>query len=205
VCRNIVTHHKGRTDVEIVIGEPSITVIHVVDDATDRPVSDVKLFWNCRRPKESTGGGLEPATWDADISAFRANAPAGEVEWSIHGVEHELVSDRFTSLVAGPNEITLRVRRNCGVVLYLEDGSHRIAWDDQVQWAVSLVRVDGDLRVRGAMGGSESHGAYYVVDAPGAYRVTIPPLAGFEPIAPFEVNVPPAGFAEHVVELTRHH
>jgi hypothetical protein len=53
-------------------------------------------------------------------------------------------------------------------------------------------------------GSGQSRGGHYLaVEHPGDYTVTLPPIKGFEPIAPRDVTIRDQEFSEIVVDLVR--
>lgn len=51
--------------------------------------------------------------------------------------------------------------------------------------------------------GSDGKSSYIAVDAPGRFRVTIPAIAGYQPIDPFEVEIAAGEFVEREIQLVR--
>jgi hypothetical protein len=101
----------------------------------------------------------------------------------------------------GTNDFTITLERACGLLLSLKDEGMTMAWPDQARYGIQVERLDGEGREQSS--GGEENAAYVAVSSPGRYRVTVPDIAGFEPVAPFEVQIKRAEFVEHEIALRR--
>jgi hypothetical protein len=191
----------GRSDVEIAIAPPADATLHLRDIQNGLPAEGVHLLWNCKRPSASSGGSMERTRWDADTKTYRFRAPAGEVELSIFESDWELESPELVTLQPGPNVLTLDVRRMAGIHLSLKEGDRIVPFPMEWFWSaeVKCLRGDGDGRAGSA---SEDEGTISVTVA-GLYVIAVPELPGFEPIPPFQVEVPDREFIEYTVQVVR--
>jgi hypothetical protein len=200
------TGPHGRTDVEIRIAEPADAAVRVVDVSDGQPVvcSDQEnlLSWNVSRPQESGAWSLGTASWNAVSRSYFLRAPAGDIEFSMRSGEYEFADpSHIVTLRPGPNEITLRARRSCGVILRLIDGEGLVSWDDRVQASTQVRSGDGSDAV--TMFSLDPKRLRIRLRTAGSYEVTVPDLAGYRPIAPFTIEVPAGTFVEHAITLER--
>jgi len=200
------TGPHGRTDVAIQIAEPADAVVHVVDSSDGQPVvcSDQEnlLSWNVSRPQESRAWIPGTATWNAVSRSYLLRAPAGDAEFNMSAEDYEFADPNpIVTLRPGPNEFTLRARRSCGVVLRLIDGEDVTSWEDHVVASTRVRSADGSDAV--TMFSSNLKRFRIRLQAAGSYEVTVPDLAGYRPIPPFTIEVPPGVFVEHAIALER--
>ena len=188
------TGPEGTDQAAIVIGDPADIRIHFVDADSGQPFdAPPKLLWNCVRPKESTGGGLEHGEWDGSLHATRLRAPAGEIELSVdfaQRTEYEVLDPLIVSAVPGQNDFTLRIRRAISVVLGVTIDGSPASWPG---WSKSddyfkarLASADDPVRIIRPCRASQTE-LDFSVNHEGRYTVTFPTLKGFAPVAPFEV------------------
>ncbi len=123
---------------------------------------------------------------------FEFRVPAGEVELSPMAGGRPQLPTLFP-VRAGENELVLELAAEHVVSIELFCGGRRI--EPSPLFAPHTLPVEGGQRRTG--------GAWIVVQGPGPYRVEFPPLPGFEPIEPREVDVPPGGVGRLAVELAR--
>jgi hypothetical protein len=197
----------GSTDVSIEIPDPADAAVRLVDDADGHPlITDAiedALWWNVRRPSESTHWSPKTAIWDPARQLFSLRAPIGPIELSVHLWEIETVEgETVVVLKPGSNDIALRVRRSNGITLTMRDGPSPMSWEDQSRWDVRVRAIDGS-KVRSTTGYSDRFEYRIRVSRPGLYEVTIPALPGFEEIEPFTIDVPAGEFVRHEIQLTR--
>jgi hypothetical protein len=203
------TGPHGRSDVEIRIAEPADAVVHVVDESDGQPIAssdpERELSWNVRRPQESRAWSLGTATWDAASRSYSLRAPAGEVEFMMRDENYEYVEpageDRLVTLYPGSNDVTLHVRRSCGIVLLLMDGEDVVACEDDFMVSTRIRSGDGTKAVTTFSSNWKRHRIR--LRAAGSYEVRVPNLAGYRPIAPFTIEVPAGTFVEHSIALER--
>ncbi len=200
------TGPDGTESAQIVIGDPADVVVHALDDLTGAPVrARHMLLWNCKRPVESTGGGFDHVEWDEARQAWCFRAPAGEVELQLTGEprdELEPVEPRFFTVLPGRNEITVRLRRATGLRLSLEVDGYKIEWPGGAAWLVVLDAVyGGQPDVTAAL--SSDDVLTFRVPAPGSWRITVPSLAGYEPVAPFVLVLERGVMLEHTIVLRK--
>lgn len=192
------TGPSGNQAVEIEVGAP-VEVRVRVEDESGRPVDDIEVLWWVERPAGVNGGNLGGARWDEEerIATFRA--PAGKVQLTTHTPHYTATGQTIFDVQPGNAELVMRVRRHFGVMMFLEHEGARVSWGDVGLHDVTLSSPSGF--VDEGRGQTREDGFYLWVAEPGTYRVEIPEVPGFEPVAPFEVVVPAGTIAEHTVQL----
>jgi len=142
--------------------------------------------------------------------------------WKID-VYEPLESSLFT-VAPGANEITIRLRRATGVVLSFEIDGVKIDWrevklkstasghsvtrsspsTESGSRSITLEAVDGSQAAVSAAAWSIPDDALtFRVPAPGRWRVTVPPLADYEPVAPFDLVIERGVMVKHAIALRK--
>jgi hypothetical protein len=186
----------GREDIVLEISPPVQALVHVIDKEGHLEAPVEIVLWNCRRPEWSHGGRCDRAEWDEQAHGWRLRAPRGEIELHTDGGEYRPVA-KLVELRDGPNELTLEVQRQYGVLLRLEHEGTAIPWP-------LGVRVESQPREGGSgqrSVGSGSAPLFLAFDRPGAWIMSVSEIPGYEPIPPFEVTVDPEHRSEHTIEL----
>ncbi len=191
----------GLRDAHIEIGEPAEVVVHVLDAATGEPAEIEDLAWSFKRPVEVTGWSMNQAERDPDTASFRFQAPAGQVELSVTEDAYAYYGNVF-ELQAGANEITIILKKACGIVVTVREGDRPVPIED-IENHIKIMEVDGPGRDWGWSGGGQER--RYRLSNPGLYEIRIEPIDGYEPVPPEFVQVPPDEFVDHVVVLKRTH
>jgi hypothetical protein len=201
----VETGDAGRDDVVIAIGDPADVLVHLLDAATDLPVHEEKLLlWNCRWPEETTGGGLKSARWDAERQAWSFRAPAGGIELRVayESRRFELVAPNpYVTVHPGFNELTLRVQRASGVLLHFEVDGRRIGWPSDA----GLLHVEppeGEA-IRMAVRSVQDEGVFVPTPSAGRWRLLLPSLKGYEPVAPIDLTAEPRTVRHVAIPLRR--
>ena len=188
----------GDENVRLEAPPPGEVLVRTVDARTGAEIEVELVLWNCARPEGVRGGGLGRAERDTGTGLWRVRAPQGEVEVRARA---EGYSDgkQTVRLDERPRELELRLERRFGIRVTLRDGSITVPWERGVMLACRPARGEA-LRPTWIAGGPVAH---LPVPAPGTYLVTLPELAGYEPVPEQEVYVGEDGPAELVVELAR--
>jgi len=97
--------------------------------------------------------------------------------------------------------VTLRAHRTCGVLLALACGGAKVDWPEDLALECRLEPV-GD-EGKWLWTGSEHCLPRLGVARAGRYRVKLPPIPGYAPVEPFDVDVPAGRFDTRTVELKR--
>jgi RNA polymerase sigma-70 factor (ECF subfamily) len=197
---------EGRKDVEILIRTPALVDVRVLDADTGTVADyDDELRW-------SVAGEAHTVAQDAASQHYLFRAPVGFVLLELAGCKYFLVPDESQKNVdwlewkrafpvrLGKNEITLPVRRGCGVVLTLEENGAAVPMKSHPMLAPLTPHEH-------SMGRSEydGHSCTLTTDIPGPCRITFPAMPGYDPIAPLELDIPPRTFLERVIEVHRSH
>ncbi len=199
------TGPDGTESAQIVIGDPVDVVVHALDDLTGSPIRTPRLLlWNCKRPEESSGGSLDDLEWNEEKQAWCCRAPAGEIELCVNHEldEFEPIEPSVFVVRPGHNELTVRMRRATGVMLSLELDGIVIDWPEDTRWSIALAAVDGS-RCEVTPAFSRDDVVAFRVPAPGRWRVTVPPLAGYEAVAPFEITLERGVMLKRSIALRR--
>jgi hypothetical protein len=190
----------GRKDAEIRIGAPTEIEVRVVDAETGAPADVERLWWNCRRPEESTGGSSHWAPRADGLGVFSFQAPAAEIELSAHAVGYEWNEEHVTARPIEKNVFTLKLKRSCGLIVTVREAEGALPYD-LIDDAIDVRDNSGSDAVRGSSSDRNEH--RLTLDGPGTYKVTIGKLPGYQPVEPVTVEVPPGKFVNHEVMLRR--
>jgi len=196
------TGPKGNDRAEIRVGVPVDASVRVLEEATGRWIEDVVVHWNGARPEGVTGGSLERAKWNATTRIYEFRVAAGRVQVAARTRDYSTIGEHVFDVQPNSREFVIRVRRNCGVVLFLKHGDTVIPWEESTRFDLEIKTLEG-ARAGWGSGGSGENGMYLTVQKPGAYRVTVPDQPGFEPVPPIEIYVDAGKFTEHDVQLQR--
>ena len=201
--QTIETGDAGRDDVLISIGDPADVLVHALDEATNQPVRDEHLLlWNCRRPVEPTGVGLNSTKWDDERQAWSFRAPAGEIELRVAlmtGLFELCEPSPFFRVNPGPNDLTIHVRHATGFMISFARDGETVAWPRGAVSKIRIESIDGQpvadsTRSEGSIM-SDSGPAkrddenLFRVPTGGTWRIIVAPLDGFDSIAPIEATV----------------
>ena len=197
----IATGPTGNTDVQINIAPPADVTVHLIDQRTGAPASGVRLLWNCQRPLGLQGVSLGNAEWDELTGTYHFRAPAGAVELSIFEPKWSMEEQEAVTFQPGPNSLTIQVRRNAGIHLRLTESGRSVPLDSSWFWKLEAKCLSGYGTGR-AGSASETQGTIVLTEG-GRYEITFPELPGFQPIAPFEVEVPEFEFVDYELKVTR--
>ncbi|MSR48192.1 MAG: hypothetical protein EXS13_14220 [Planctomycetes bacterium] len=130
------------------------------------------------------------------------------------GCEFELIEPNCFAGSPGRNEITLRLRRAMGMWLSMESDGLRIdafnALDPASEQFFDLVAVGAATDAASGRGVAMletmdvvDQAMAFRVPTPGLWRVIVPPLVGYEPVAPFEVTIERGVMLKHAIALRK--
>jgi hypothetical protein len=194
----------GDDHVELRLGEPAKLIVHVVDEASGRPI---ELKWLQFIPAgDELAYGLARTIdleYDRSRSRYSAVVPVGAGTFeSIESEEWTL--DAATSRVdvhSGEQEVTLRVHRTCGVIVALSCDGAKVAWPEDLGFECKIEPVAASVGTTWMAMNDEL--PRFGVAVPGRYRVTLPKIPGYAEVEPFEIDVPAGEFVTRTVALTR--
>jgi hypothetical protein len=193
---------SGSDHVALEVPEAATLYLTVVDSASGRPVDVKGVAW---RPGTGAWSLVAPAIGFHPVDAgarLAATLPVGEGKFALAlAGEWRLDPPASTVIHAGEQEFTLRVHHANGLRLKLECSGAAVEWKEEMPIGVKFESVDGDGVVTFVTGSKGS--ALFVVSRPGAYLVTIPAIAGYADVEPFEIAIPAGEFVEKTVELHR--
>ena len=211
--QSIATGDRGRDDVAIVIPDPAVVRIHLVDDATGRELDEPVIF--------------ESAQWDEQARINCVRVVAGEIDLGeprlaatrIRGVhivaleggrqerahlfddEFEVVGSTRFRVEPGLNDVTLRVRRATVVavsVLCTDPSGATMP----IETLLKLAPIDDPKQeVRSSMVNSSQWETIFRVAGAGRYRVTVKPIPGYAEVPPTEVTAKQGERVECVIDL----
>jgi hypothetical protein len=170
--------------------------VRVLDAESGADAEIEKISWYCKPPPDVRGSGLSLVHRDPG-ELFKFQAPSGDVII-------DTMSDAYRSVYEtvnvhpGPNEITLRIERACGVQIDLKEGGAPVPWD----WSTHRIVIrqkDGP----GTQEGSGNRGNVFrsTVSQPGTYEVGLEPISGYEPVPAQVVEVKPKEFTNVTITL----
>jgi len=203
----------GRDDVELVLPEIADVTAHVVDAESGAPVEVFDLLWfsspeSGRQfggrflPLKTRGAGA-PALRTA--STFTCRCPVGVGRFTVQSAEWQN-DDRQpdVELHVGEQQVDVQVRRMIGVVVVFRVDGRTVPWPaDSDRPRVSVAPIGEVAQPRSLALIAYDDDARFIVPAPGWYRITVPKLEGFAPVAPIDVDVDSSGFVTRVVDLQR--
>jgi hypothetical protein len=149
-----------------------------------------------RRPWSPNAGGIIPSVVPGGPT-FDLRVPPMDVDLSAEG------ETWYGSLLVDPTRETVvewRVSRSSGVRVRLLEGEKQVPWEtwygDLTVVSVEPVEPDEEPAFRWGRG-------YVGLERGGRFRVTLPPNDQFEPVPPFEVDVPYGTWVERDVRVVR--
>jgi len=185
----------GRDDVRLEVPLPAVVRLRCVGDDGEEPRVE-SVDWGVLTERNMLPARAPPVR-EPESGRWTFRAPVGRLLIRAHTADdtQQLAAD----VVPGVNELELRVPRSTGVQPILKDGASEIPWP-----ADRLARLEP----------TEEH-----VDAPravlrrgrltlhanqaGLYRLVVPEIPGYEPVADELVRVEAGMMQPHVVALRR--
>lgn len=183
----------GLADCELRINEPADVLVRVVDSATGKEVRLDHITWHYGEVYSR----LPPAGFNPKSGRYTFRCPAGRVEIQIHESGWAWTR-KVVEAAPGRNEVTLEATRACGVKFVFHDDDMPVSVSHDIIFEIESERLDGP----GRQTGSSSDGQIKVSN-PGLYRFSIPPINGYEPVEPVEVEIRASEFTEVKVPLVR--
>ena len=189
----------GDTEVELVVPALARVRVEVVDLASGAPVEPQRLQW-CDGPLAEVDGNYLLDV-PAGAEGYSFVAPLGPVEVRAEARGYLAAQVRL--------ELT-RPETSCRVELARATAVHLVLREDGAAldpgWGflddVRVTRADGaPVRSTGSRASDVDWTLF--LEEGGSYRLELPPLAGYEPFEPLEVDVAPGETTELVVEAVR--
>ncbi|MBK8178089.1 MAG: hypothetical protein IPK67_04175 [Planctomycetes bacterium] len=177
-------------------------VAHLTDAATGKPVSGASYRWGHKGPLDKRAYLVGSGQSETSPGTFEFMAPCGTV-WIDACVGAHLSALGALEVVPGTNELSLSLEPDYSVELVLREGDKLVPWTMRAMDDVKFERVD-DLPFRGRASMSSGSGRLTCFQTqPGTYRVTLPALAGYRKIEPFEWILDRNSPSEKVIQLVR--
>lgn len=196
--RSIEIGPDGATDLRVELPPPATVSVEFVDDATGAPVAleELELAWRWLAPDASC---FVEEVVEAPSGRFTFRAIEGPITLFASDDRYADFESSVMVVASRTNEFTLRLKQACGVDLALLDAGRPVAlrwgWTDAIK-----VRDAEGKRVACSVRLLDS-GPRMELAQPDRYRIDLPPLPGYQPIAPIEVLVRTGEYVEVAVEL----
>jgi hypothetical protein len=107
-------------------------------------------------------------------------------------------------LHVGDQQVEVHVRRSIGVVVVFRVDGRTVPWpaaSDGLRLSVAPIGEGARPIDRARIAYDDD--ARFIVPEPGWYRITVPKLEGFAPVAPVDVDVASTGFVTRTIDLMR--
>jgi len=202
--RNVEVPPTGAPDV--VLEVPEHTTLHVrVVSTTDG--SPVKMSWLDWTPADGDGqtGSVSPILllYDEASRSYGSGVPVGRGKLESFGADAWVLDETVEAeLFAGEQELVARVRPIAGAIVELTSDGRAVRMYEDFAEAIAVAPVGGGGRCLWKK--LRDKVPTFAVDPPGRYLVTLPAIAGYEPVAPFEVDLAAGPFRKTPVELRSH-
>lgn len=196
----LVVGPAGLADARIEVPPPAEVRVRCVEASTGLPAVGTFVSWRCKVPEGVRGWSSRHASHEETDSpgVFRCRTPLGPVLFNCSGGGFAWKSVELV-VEPGRNEVVLELARVASLAVILRDGATVVPWELDLVPGLSALEGQAESRSWTRAGGEVtlhmSHG--------GRYMLTIPPIAGYEPSPPTEVELVQGETREHVVELVR--
>jgi hypothetical protein len=189
---------SGTGGYRLEVPEPARLEVVLFDEESGAPAEDSRVSW-IPGQQDITVGGVLNGVLPRQHGVFEVLAPAGECEVWCFSTRYRFRRE-VLQLHAGSQSIHLGLKRAEGILLGLREGETILALPDV---DVRIVAVEGEGQGDLVYEDEESLEQRYVVTAAGRYRVELDVPAGYQPLAPVEVDIPPGTFLPLVLEVRR--
>ena len=204
IVKPAVLAPAGDSNVEIVLPEAGTLRVRLVDASDGRAVEMAGLCWQPERTDVMYYGfAMVPLEYSSWLKRYSGHVPVGR------GALFSLMDENWSldpessaaEIHSGEQELVARVHRSCGMTVELVCDGAKIPWNQRDAFEIKIVSVDGANRmIRMSLGDSLP---LISVGEPGRYTVTLPALDGYEPVAPFEIDIAAGAFVKKTVELKK--
>jgi hypothetical protein len=194
---------RGATNVALEVPTHATLRVRVVSSRDGSPVKLSWLDWTPAR-EEGAATGVSPILllYDEATRTFVSSVPIGRGEIESFGADLWALDEATRAeIFPGEQELVARVHPIGGASLALSADGKPLEVGRRVVDAITVAPVGRSgpciwKRLR-------DRSPAFAVDPPGRYVVTLPKIAGYEQVAPFEVDVVVGTFAKVPVELRR--
>ncbi len=207
------TGPAGRSDAEIVIGDPADAWIKLIDASSGQTIAvedKQGLHWWCQRPAESNGGSLESARFNEPADAWYFRAPEGRVGLSLRdeaGLRYREPDDWVVTLSPGRNDLTFTLQRVQSLELRFElDGrplpESTLAFQFEIDSSSArAINTANGKKLRGSRWSRSK--LWFTFPKPGRWRIEVAPLPGYASVEPFELDIAEGELVVHRLALVR--
>jgi hypothetical protein len=144
---------------------------------------------------------------------LQARVVAGRIGVRANAEDHDSFRPVFVVVDADHRTFEIALVHLTGIRVVFHIDGKPVEWNDVIvekemsddYWTVELHRKGGPRSVEELESGEgpSRGGRYYTVRSAGEYSVVIPPIPGFEPIAPKDVSIADQELTDVVVDLVR--
>jgi hypothetical protein len=189
---------QGTTDARLVVPPPCDVDVRLVDAATGAPVGDDDDVSWCVKSADTKWTSYQQKRQPcAAPGVWTFQAPVGTLVVGLYSDLHDAPSIEV-DLKPGKNLVALKAAQNVMCDFALKDGAMPVPLDDLLSKGLKATAVEGD-------GGLDECGTGFPARVwftkAGRYRVSFPPIEGYEPIAPVEVAVAAGKISRVEVQL----
>jgi hypothetical protein len=208
----------GLAPISLRIGPPAPMTLHFVDARTKAPLQPEFVDW-FHAEKETREGGpsFSGHSIEKPSSEFKARVPAGRIGVQAEIAGYESFTPKFIEVDPHGSEVVIPLKHCTGISVRFRIDGRDVPWSEAIHtgkggdedsdfYEVRLERkggapVDDDSGTWGT--GPSGSGRYFTASSAGDYRLTFPPIDGFEPIAPRDVTIEDQQFTDVAVDLVR--
>jgi hypothetical protein len=188
----------GVRDLALELGTPVALRVHLVDDLDDAPITGAELHW-CLRVPDERARSFTRAEGASAPGLYELLAPEGELEMSVAADGYEFRGE--TVIARAPStEVTLRIKRACGVRVVFVDAESGARIPFPLGWQARIEALGHSGEVAGTTQSVELR--EYSVTQPGAYTLMLPQVSGYAAIPDERIDVPAGVIVEHIVRLS---
>ncbi len=189
---------RGLPDARIEVPPPAEVRVRCVDAETGHDVECEDVSWHHELPSGVGSWVHAPFAFDATLACWTSRTPIGGLLLYAFGDAYASTDD---TVVVGPgaNDSVLELHRKESLVVVLRDGRTQIPWDEELK--PQLEPAEGQRQWESWTRSAGTITLHRIES--GLYKMTIPEILGYEPVAESVVRLEKGTVTEHVVELVR--
>ncbi len=190
----------GLTNARMELPLPAQVSVQVLDAQTEQLASVLRVDWQTAPESRqvSSSGYLTDMARNGKPFEFRASPGVTSIRCSAPGYTQG--AQEF-EVQPGANEFTLRLERDCPLLIWFLDGETVVPVSER-SWPLVVEHLDGHGCLEYAQYGLASH-VTTALSEPGRYRLVMPSLPEFEPVPNQTVTVKRGSRTELVIQLVR--
>jgi len=201
-CDPLEVGADGLRDARVEVPPPCEVEVRCVREDTGAELGpeEVVVSGNRALTERTWHVATESPSWDAIARCWRLRIPVGRIELTAkaEGLARER---REVEVVAGTNEVVLRLQRKTGLTLIFRDGAMELPETWFRPQLEPLEKEESSARV--AFDGDYEHGRYTFLRKAGRYTLKMQRADGYEPVPDVIVELEKGVVKEHVIELRR--